>query len=332
MDLVGYFGFPSHEHPEESAVPSRAQKRSKKHGSKRLSGASSRRNKFAPIDSKKSCDNSGDLQVGSEEESKPNESSIRARIERRLEHITETDLFDEKLEEFNNEPSSSFAEKNTSQIKKQREDCHLQKRRKLNQSAFTIRSALYGQPQQLSHQQISSRLRMGKGTSNILSHLFRRSMQPCSLKTSSMTSYVHSGQHWNISQTVQLDTTRNSGEVSAMSFDEEGVLLAMGDDRGFVRIYDFDDVNSLDIGKRNEMSRLRAKTDNEIDLNEGASSPLHEVAESELNVSEEKMKALPPPVEPALSKPALSFRSASYRITNLQWNPNNQDQLAVSFA
>ena len=35
-----------------------------------------------------------------------------------------------------------------------------------------------------------------------------------------------------------------SGEIRAMSFDRQGVLLATGDDRGNVRLYDFDDVGS----------------------------------------------------------------------------------------
>lgn len=313
MDLVGYFGFPSKEHPEAPAVPSHA--RVNKKNRKRRSGVSSAQNKFASADSEQASDIPVHSGVKNKEDiRKPNESSYRAQTD--------------SLESLSNATSSSVA----LDVAKPCEDSHLLKRRKRNSSAFTIRSTIYGQPQQLSHQQKSSRLRMGKGTSNIFCHLFRRSiMRPNSLIIPGMTSYVHSGQHWNISQTVRLDTQRISGEVSAMSFDEVGVLLATGDDRGYVRIYDFDDVNSLDISKRNEISRLRAKIDDETNLNEHVSHQLYENVESERNVSREKMK-VPPPLELALSKPALSFHCASCRITDLQWNPNNQDQLAVSFA
>jgi hypothetical protein len=41
-----------------------------------------------------------------------------------------------------------------------------------------------------------------------------------------------------------------------MSFDREGVLLATGNDRGRVRVYDFDDVRAADVGGRNGISRM----------------------------------------------------------------------------
>ena len=115
-----------------------------------------------------------------------------------------------------------------------------------------------------------------------------------------------------------------------MAFDTEGVLLATGDDGGFVRIYDFDDVSALDVRKRNELGRLqitKAEKDNgatEHDLNE---------EHSDVVVVDQDEKSYDlPRVNPAKSKPILSFRCTSYRITDLQWNPNNQDQLVVSFA
>jgi hypothetical protein len=43
-----------------------------------------------------------------------------------------------------------------------------------------------------------------------------------------------------------------------MSFDREGVLLATGDDRGRVRVYDFDDVRAADVGGRNGISRMES--------------------------------------------------------------------------
>jgi hypothetical protein len=98
-----------------------------------------------------------------------------------------------------------------------------------------------------------------------------------------------------------------------MSFDKEGVLLATGDDGGYVNIYDFDTVNALDVRSRNERSRWSADAGTEND------------ADDTKLVDSRPSAALS-------SEPIVAFRCASYRIADLQWNPDNQDQLAVAFA
>jgi hypothetical protein len=206
-------------------------------------------------------------------------------------------------------------------------------RRRNNSRIFSIRSALHGESQLALNQNHSSRLLRGQGTTNILSHLFQRSIQ-LSPQNHGLNSYIQSGQHWNTCSTVQLFTKTN-GEVCSMSFDTEGVLLATGDDKGFVEIYDFDDVNALDVKERNERNRLRALR--------GAKNACVQVSTEDLNNGELTCGSINPTLESsegtglpsikaALSKPVLSFRSTNYRVTDLRWNPNNQDQLLVAFA
>ena len=206
-------------------------------------------------------------------------------------------------------------------------------RRRNNSRIFSIRSALHGESQLALNQNHSSRLLRGQGTTNILSHLFQRSIQ-LSPQNHGLNSYIQSGQHWNTCSTVQLSTKTN-GEVCSMSFDTEGVLLATGDDKGFVEIYDFDDVNALDVKERNERNRLRALR--------GANNACVQASTEDLNNGELTCGSINPTldssegtglpsIKAALSKPVLSFRSTNYRVTDLKWNPNNQDQLLVAFA
>ncbi|KAL7482223.1 hypothetical protein ACHAW6_007895 [Cyclotella cf. meneghiniana] len=154
-----------------------------------------------------------------------------------------------------------------------------------------------------------------------------------------MASYVQSGKHWNVCRTVEIDlaSKSTSGEVCSMSFDQEGVLLATGDDNGFVRIYDFDDLNALDRRKRNERNCLQPTNGdvaNDQFIENDPDDPNEELSDlciERVSHSKEETETLPP-IDAVLVKPVLSFRCMSHRITDLQWNPNNQDQLAVSFA
>ena len=129
------------------------------------------------------------------------------------------------------------------------------------------------------------RLLHGKCGSNVLSALFRRSTLPSnSNSTSSIRSqlvqYAHRGDHCDVSASVELSSTcgGGGGEVTAMQFDNEGVLLATGDDRGRVNVYDFDDVYMLDGRRRNEICKeswescggLRdGRYDDSVDENKG---------------------------------------------------------------
>ena len=173
---------------------------------------------------------------------------------------------------------------------------------------------------------------------------------------SGINRFVNSGRHWNVSDTVELATggansNGREAETCVMSFDADGVLLATGDDRGSIHIYDFDDVYALDIQKRNEKRRClrkREKLEREEELlrlrlladgkrgdveNEGAMGMCDDDRKEHTTTT-----VIPSETAPAIAKPLISFsckargaNGASLRISDLQWNPDNQDHLAVSF-
>ncbi|KAL7538722.1 hypothetical protein ACHAXR_008756 [Thalassiosira sp. AJA248-18] len=216
------------------------------------------------------------------------------------------------------------------------------------------------------HRQQQSRLLHGKSGVNILSHLFQRSyLSTTSPRNfSNVQRHVHRGDHWNVCDTVELATNGggilSGGEVNAMSFDRDGVLLATGDDRGCVRIYDFDDVYALDVKKRNERCRSlwEAGRQDSIVASERVVKQIHDTdtatttvvdgssndLNNELNessnagnVAEDVEEA--PAIKPAIARPVLSFQcmarhggNVGPRISSVLWSPQNQDYLAVSFA
>ena len=120
-----------------------------------------------------------------------------------------------------------------------------------------------------------TRLLRGECGVNVLGLLLQRSCLASPHRRYSSTSssvsnllarFVDRGLHWNISRTVGLSSSSSDhgdvengiiakGEIRAMSFDRQGVLLATGDDRGHVRLYDFDDVRCADARERNASSR-----------------------------------------------------------------------------
>ena len=105
------------------------------------------------------------------------------------------------------------------------------------------------------------------GGGNILSLLLRQSCQPTRISSSLGSSYdfdhfVDRGMHWNTCLAVVLlmeeeeeeEEEDKNGEIRAMSFNRDGILLATGDNRRVVRIYDFDDVRFMDVKRRNKIS------------------------------------------------------------------------------
>lgn len=342
-DLVGYFGFPNDEEPPLLSA-SRSKSSSNKKQCKRRAVVSSDNGQTSTTadcnehSNKKKDDGVGDdssksdaSKVALDETYEDERSTKRARVSLDNEEPDESKPHDGTLEEITDDDKPINWILNAAELKQQRIDRHLQKRIAANPSIFSIHSALYTKSTHLSNMRHASRLLRGKGTTtNVLSQLFQRSVQPYSRKTRDMSSYSHSGQHWNTCPTVELDTTRIMGEVSSMAFDTDGVLLATGDDGGYVRIYDFDDVSALDLRMRNERGRLQ-NTKVEED-NSATELALNEESSDTVVIDQDEKGNDLPRVNPAMSKPILSFRCTSYRITDLQWNPNNQDQLVVSFA
>ena len=205
---------------------------------------------------------------------------------------------------------------------------------------------------------------------NILSNLVQRSCIPTSTTSSSITKamrkFVNSGNHWNICNTVELAADsdydyggypshavvpQSNGDICTMTFDRDGVLLATGDDRGIVRIYDFDDVCALDMKKRNEISRISLRQDysivgtDEIEIDDdGANARVNSseiVAATDHSEADEASTTAVRSIPPSVARPVLSFQcngsrassnNTGHRISSVQWSPYNQDHLAISFA
>ena len=136
------------------------------------------------------------------------------------------------------------------------------------------------------------------GYFNILAQLERRSTS-----ASIFDRYIDGGYHgmrsnalqkWQILQNIQLDMGRNmDAEITSMEFDSEGVLLAIALDDGYIRIFDFDEVNAIDI----------------------------DVRRRELPQGGRRIVA-----------PFICFRVGSdRRISSLNWNPFNENMIGVTF-
>lgn len=143
---------------------------------------------------------------------------------------------------------------------------------------------------------------------NILSFLQHRSTNSNKRNTyfdggyHGMRKHVHN--QWNVCNSVELDASNchRSIEVTTMQFDSEGILLAVGDTMGFVKIFDFDEVNPAaiirggekDIGNNNDDTQPNAQT--------------------------------------KLIRPFITFQAGDSRISCICWNPQNENLLVVTFS
>lgn len=205
------------------------------------------------------------------------------------------------------------------------------------------------------------------GGRNILSLLLHRSCQPTRISSPisshDFERFVDRGRHWNTCPTVVLSMEQEeeldeNGEIRAMSFDRDGILLATGDDRGIVRIYDFDDVRFMDVKRRNKISqsstlwpklefqgrgkrRVERRTSGDaVDAcGEAEASGAVEDASivhtlerhSDENIDDSREDVQQQRIEPSVVRPVMSFQAGT-KISNVLWSPNNQDHLVVSFA
>ena len=101
-------------------------------------------------------------------------------------------------------------------------------------------------------------------------------------------------QRWHRISNVHLEMGTNNAEITCMAFDSEGVLLAIADNSGYIRIFDFDEVNAADIATRQEHKK-------------GTSLQKKTIA------------------------PFIIFRIGTDRISSLTWNPFNENIVAVTF-
>jgi len=95
---------------------------------------------------------------------------------------------------------------------------------------------------------------------------------------------------WSVPPWISFGST---GTISAMDFDKDGVLLAIGDNDGVIRIFDWDMVEAADIRARRQLARGETWLE---------SQPIKSVR---------------------------SFRIPNTSIGIIKWNPFNQDVLVV---
>lgn len=142
----------------------------------------------------------------------------------------------------------------------------------------------------------ASALPNGRTNVNVLSELFRRSYpnpNPNSRGGSSPSTlrrFANAPNKWTKCETVRLPGHRHS--TVALEFDRQGVLLALGDARGMITVYDFDELCGADMAARR-------------------ASPWRQIH-----------------IRPVL---AFGTHSTA-RISCIKWDPNNDDLLVVSFS
>jgi hypothetical protein len=124
---------------------------------------------------------------------------------------------------------------------------------------------------------------------SFLSQLVHRSC-----RGTKITSQVSQPRRWKSPSWVSLSQTRSSGEpgrsIDHLAWDKMGVLLAVASDK-WIRVYDWDMVRAADMHGKND--RIRQIKDSEFKI---------------------------PPI--------LEFRVPN-PVATLEWNPHNEDQLAV---
>lgn len=145
--------------------------------------------------------------------------------------------------------------------------------------------------------------------------------------TTSIRNYAYSKANWNISNTVKLQLQPPEGhipssKITCIEFDKEGVLLAVSDNKGIIRIFDFDEVNAKDLALKNKQNQIRS-----LKMSE-QKSRASEVA-ADYNLLEQKdegdKNTHVRDIYPIIT------HSTSFNISCVKWNPSNEDQLAVSF-
>jgi hypothetical protein len=104
--------------------------------------------------------------------------------------------------------------------------------------------------------------------------------------------YVH--RQWTVSTSVELDITLSEAEITCMEFDSQGVLLAVSDNEGYIRIFDFDEVNAADVAAKQRKLRNRVEEAKKVE-------------------------------------PFITFRTGDNRISSIKWNPFNENLMGVTF-
>lgn len=157
----------------------------------------------------------------------------------------------------------------------------------------------------------------GNSDNNISKTNIRQRIQ---LAGSSRWSICHSAALASTSST-STNTATSYGSSYALEFDFEGVLLACAsNDRGVVQLYDFDELQALDVRYWNARARARTRVHDSVD-NEGADT------KSNANMPSGRSSLPPQQLEPVIK-----FRTSNKSICSIKWDPTNEEHLAVAFS
>ena len=161
--------------------------------------------------------------------------------------------------------------------------------------------------------------------------------------------------------------SRRRGQITSLELDSKGILMAASCSRGSILVFDFDELHAMDMQCRNQACRDAAQRElDTIALNETkeSSSPsnnhaVHETSSStpelhsdapsthakesdkpsspsKKDKDSEHLDSSSPPVPLDLIyktqyiKPLIALHTNKY-ISSVKWNPDNEDQIAVSF-
>jgi len=157
---------------------------------------------------------------------------------------------------------------------------------------------------------------------NVLSELFRRSIFPVdyvrggSSPSKPLRRFANAPDKWTKCETVRLPGRHST---VALEFDRQGVLLALGDTRGMITVYDFDELCAADMAVRRAVCRQQGAV---------AASAAASFADADADaVHTNNRHCRRTPICPVL---AFGTRSTA-RISCIKWDPNSEDLLVVSF-
>jgi len=163
-------------------------------------------------------------------------------------------------------------------------------------------------------------------------------------------------------RTVQFSSTNKSqhtnnsqlGNVTSMEFDSKGILLAVSYSRGAICVYDFDELNALDLKCRNaanngkvvEFLEEARKGKNNVDSESTKMQPKHGCEQQPLQATFNNPTVGQSIIPAGKSKPSFPISNLKYitkslqtvlqlqtkkHVNQIKWNPDDENQLAVSF-
>jgi len=168
---------------------------------------------------------------------------------------------------------------------------------------------------------------------NIAALLLSRSLYPTRTVKShdagcfGMRSWLHR-RRWKPCTSVGLDSNRThtSGTVTCMEFDHQGILLAVADSKGTIRIFDFDEVNNADLMARRRRKGRRDRS------SIGSSTKYGNDRRDTSSIETANYRNSAGNFRGATNISSfISFSIKKARVSSIKWNPSNEDQLAVSF-